>query len=57
VYDTHQDLPGGLPQPAFRNGRQTGKRQKQRLKDSLEKKGNFKASKAVESGRIPKKDK
>jgi hypothetical protein len=31
--------------------------EKQRLKDSLEKKGNFKAAEAVESGKIPKKDK
>jgi hypothetical protein len=30
--------------------------EKQRLKDSLEKKGNFKAAEAVESGKIPKKD-
>jgi hypothetical protein len=30
---------------------------KQRLRDSLEKKGNFKAAEMVESGKIPKKDK
>jgi hypothetical protein len=31
--------------------------EKQKLKESLEKKGKFKAAEAVESGRIPKKDK
>jgi hypothetical protein len=31
--------------------------EKQRLRESLEKKGNLKAAEAVESGRIPKKDK
>jgi hypothetical protein len=31
--------------------------EKQRLKESLEKKGNLKAAEAVETGRIPKKDK
>jgi hypothetical protein len=31
--------------------------EKQRLKESLEKKGNFKAAEAVETGHIPKKDK
>jgi hypothetical protein len=30
--------------------------EKQRLKESLKKKGNFKAAEAVETGRIPKKD-